>query len=366
MFPPEGGERVVEPVPLGHLHRHHRRVGGDAVDRLRDGVEVGGERHLLGALAVEDGLEDGDAVLVPAVPEHVLGGRVGGVQVRREERRVDAQREQGAGDPQREVVVLGDVLGAGDLVVGLDRGDEALGHHGAGARLDVGRVDGELVDAGAVGHRVVAHRVAHVRRDPHAVDLDGVTEVVARGLAHRGDRPHPVGDQPHPLGARRVERGRQPRAHLRGLRPQPRRVEGLGAGRHLGVVEPQLLLEADEVEQPSRHPTQVVRVRVVLGARAGLAPPALRHRVELVLQPDDRLVVVEGAVAQLRLHGLGVGGRARLERLGVRLQHLVHPRGQIRVAVAHAPRWSRRRVQPSGRVTYRNREPRFIKHDSDG
>jgi hypothetical protein len=77
-------------------------------------------------------------------------------------------------------------------------------------------------------------------------------------------------------------------------------------------VKPQFLLEPDELQEPARDPHQGVDA-VVLGG----FPPAVGHGVELVLQPDDRLVVVEGSVPEFGFHHLGLRPRLRLERLHV-------------------------------------------------
>jgi hypothetical protein len=103
------------------------------------------------------------------------------------------------------------------------------------------------------------------------------------------------------LRVHRRERGVESGLHFGLLCPQSVLVEGLRAGGHLRVVQAEFFLEADELEDASRH----------AGERAIVA-----DRVELVLEADDGLGVVERPVGQL---------------LAQRLEFLVHPRRELLV-----------------------------------
>jgi hypothetical protein len=303
----------------------------DAVDRLLDRLQVLREPHLLGVLAVQHRLEDPDPVFVVRVGENPLGRDTLVVQIRREERRVDAERQQWAGDPDGVVEVVREVCGVRDLVVRLDRGDETLRHHRLGVQRHVRRVETHAVGTlRAVRHRVVAHRVRHIRRQSDVARLDAVTEILAGRLAGRRDGPHRVTDEAHPLGVHHVLSGHEACSDLGDLRPDPVGVQRLRVGTHLGVVETEFLLEAHVLQQAAGDSPELAVLAVVLAG----GPSALCDRVELVFESDDRLVVVERALPERCFHHLGVLLGLRRELVGIDRQHVGHVSGEI---AAHTP-----------------------------
>jgi hypothetical protein len=212
--------------------------------------------------------------------------------------------------------VLGEVGGVGHLVVGLDGGDEALGHHRVSRQFDVGRVELHLGGVVGVGHRVVANGRAHVGSDADTVLLDAVSEIIGGRLPQRWHRPQPIADEGHTLAGHLVLRRREAGLYLRRLGAQAVLRERLGRRLHLRVVQAQLLLEADELEQPSGDPHQRVRLLV--------------DRVELVLEADDALRIVEGPRLDLRRELLPLGRHPLVELRVVHREHLAHPFGELR------------------------------------
>jgi hypothetical protein len=93
-------------------------------------------------------------------------------------------------------------------------------------------------------------------------------------------------------------------------------------------VEAEFLLEADEFEEAARHAHEF-RSRLLVVAL--LAPPAVGDGVELVLQPDDRAVVVEGAVPEFVFDDFGVGLRLRSELRDVDVEDRSDLRRQVAV-----------------------------------
>jgi len=148
-------------------------------------------------------------------------------------------------------------------------------------------------------------------------------EVAAGGLAGRRDRPHGIADQSKPLGAATVEGRLQSSPDLGFDRFEPVAVERLGAGGHLGVVEAEFLLEADQLQEAARHAGESELVFF------GGVPAVLGDRIELVFEPEDRLVVVERSGIQLREHEVGIGCRFGVVRLRIDRKHVSHGRRQL-------------------------------------
>ena len=174
----------------------------------------------------------------------------------------------------------------------------------------------------AVGHRVISDCVGHVGGDPNPVVVDAVGQVLPCCFAGWRDRPQAVADESQPLRAAAVEGGIKLAADFRFDRTDTVGVERLRGRGHLGVMEAELLLEADQLKQAAWDAGQSVRP-VAVGV-----PAILGDGIKLVFETEDRLVVVEGAVAQLRQHEVGVGRGVRPERFRVDSQHVADGRCQ--------------------------------------
>ena len=132
------------------------------VDGLIDGLEVLREPDLRFGIGVgrriQDGLEDADPVFHVGVGDDLPVG-IGVVTLRREERRVGPERDQRAGHPERVPEIRREIGRVRDLIVGLDRRDETLGHHGVRLQGDVWRVQTVRRGIVGVGHGVIPHAV---------------------------------------------------------------------------------------------------------------------------------------------------------------------------------------------------------------
>jgi hypothetical protein len=179
-----------------------------------------------------------------------------------------------------------------------------------------------------VGHRVVPNRVGHVGGDADPTIGDAVGQIPSSGLPRRWDGPEAVADEAHPLDPRCLERRGEMRADPRRLRSKPLGVQRLGTGRQLRVVQPEFLLEADEFEESPRHADEL-RSRVVFVAVP--PPPSVGDGVELVLQSNDRAVVVKGSVVEFGFDYLRVRLCLRAELGDVDVEDVPDPRRQVTV-----------------------------------
>jgi len=158
----------------------------------------------------------------------------------------------------------------------------------------MGSLNAERVGEITVGHRVIPDGVGHIGSDSDTVVVDAVGQILLGGFTGRRDRPQPIADEPQALGGRTVEGGCELAANLRFDGANAVSVERLGGGGHLGVVQAEFLLEADQLQQATRDTCQSVGPVV-----AGI-PAVFGDGVKLVFEAENRLVVIEGAVAELR------------------------------------------------------------------
>ena len=96
-------------------------------------------------------------------------------------------------------------------------------------------------------------------------------------------------------------------------------------------MEAEFLLEADEFEEATRHADEF---RARLAALALPSPPPVGDGVELVLQSDDRPVIVERAVPEFAFDHLRVGLRLRPKFRDVDVEYVPNLRRQVAV---HTP-----------------------------
>jgi hypothetical protein len=166
-----------------------------------------------------------------------------GVEVRRQERGVRREREDGTERPDGGVEVGREVVARGNLEVWLHRRRERLDQDGGEVVVDAGNRDGHAPPGppdGLVVQRVVARVRPHVLGDPDAVGLLERAEV-RRAPPYWRDGPHRVEDERPVVGGEALPRPLVPLAERLPLAPEAGPGEAVGFGVEFDVVDAELL-----------------------------------------------------------------------------------------------------------------------------